>query len=374
MAPHALVTLTQQLHLLIAYNAIDVVRDVELIHEHLTAAIEIDDEARGDDIERESFGFDCWKKKQYVELFRFTREEIEIIMEELDFPPDEYWKTPSGSRFSREEAMLFYLARLSYPKRIIEMTNMGFSAQKGALSELYTMVGRWLFLTHTSRLLQDGFTKWAARVPLYARAVDAYTGIPGLHCFGFIDGTSRAICRPGYWQRDFYSGHKRNHCLQFLSITSPDGMVLWTWGPTNGCQQDNFMLGESELALQLLPSLGEYLGQRYCVYGDPIFKLSDYVIKGFPTVERTWQQEIFNKSMNAARVSIEHIFGRVVKLWAFLDFKATHKLHGTSPAMAYLNGQFLTNVHNCLHPNQTSQQFGVAPPTLREYIGLTEVE
>lgn len=131
---------------------------------------------------------------------------------------------------------------------------MGFRANKGALSELYRMVGLWLFHNHTHRLLQTGLTKWAHRVPLYVRGIRAFTGFLTLLCFAFIDGTSRNICMPGYWQREFYSGHKRNHCLQFLSITGPDGMILFTWGPTNGCHQDNFMLHESKLVTDFLPT------------------------------------------------------------------------------------------------------------------------
>lgn len=78
--------------------------------------------------------------------------------------------------------------------------------------------------------------------------------------------------------------------------------------------------------------------------------------------------------MIIALVSIEHIFGRLTSLWAFLDFKRTHKLHGTAPALAYLNGQILTNCHNRIYPNQPPQQFGVEPPTLREDLALEEVE
>jgi len=40
-------------------------------------------------------------------------------------------------------------------------------------------------------------------------------GAPLTQCWGFIDGTSRPICRPVRNQRIMYSGHKRIHCLKF---------------------------------------------------------------------------------------------------------------------------------------------------------------
>ena len=76
--------------------------------------------------------------------------------------------------------------------------------------------------------------------------------------------------------------------------------------------------------------------------------------------------------MNAARVSIEHIFGKVVTLWASVDYKKQQKLFGTSPGRAYLNAQFLTNCYTCMYGNQTSAQFGCTPPTLREYLAKEE--
>ncbi len=142
----------------------------------------------------------------------------------------------------------------------------------------------------------------------------------------------------------------------------------------NGCHQDNWLLEESQLDTVKIPRLCEMLGDTFCVYGDPIFRQSEYLQKGFERVDIMDWQVVFNKAMNAARVSIEHIFGRVLALWTFLDFHKTHSLFkNTFPAKAYLNGQFLTNCHNCFHYNQTSAQFGVRPPTLHEYLNMEEV-
>ena len=353
----------------IAADALCPDKDAGVIGAVVAFAMEAMEEDRGRGISRAPWGFLSFPRQQDLELFRFTRDEIEDLMDALQFPPDEYWLTTSGSQFTREEAMLLFLRRMSYPTKLTNLTNEGFHAQIGALSELYTMVAEWIYTNHTSRLLCSGLIHWKDRVPLYAAGVERYTGIP-LECFGFIDGTARAISRPSREQRAFYSGHKRGHRLQFMSIVAPDGMLIYSAGPTNGAHQDNWLVHESKLVTDILPGLAEELGHVYCIYGDPIYARSVYLQKGFPTVERTWREQILNQSMNSARVAVEHAFNRVIALWAFVDFAKQQKSLCTRPAMAYLNAQFLTNCNNCMYPNQVSQAFDIEPPTLREYISL----
>ncbi len=318
-------------------------------------------------------GWDTFPPQQYADLFRFkSADDIQYIMDELAFPGDEYWRLPND-HFTREEAMLLYLQRLSYPANYVHLAREGFSAQKGALSQLYNEVGEWMFMNHTHRLFRTGMSKWAERVPVYAQCVGEYTGFPTINVFGFLDGTSRAIGRPGFWQRVFYSGHKRRHCLQFLSVTAPDGMIMFMHGPTNGAHQDNWLVNDCKLNEQL-QHLNEVLGNApdahcpFAIYGDPIFAHTAYIRKANPRYERTFQHEIFNKAMNAARVSIEHIFGIVVNLWAYVDFSKKQNLSWTNPATAYLNAQVLTDCHTCNYGNQVSDCFIIDPPTLHEYI------
>ncbi|KAG8177069.1 hypothetical protein JTE90_015721 [Oedothorax gibbosus] len=57
--------------------------------------------------------------------------------------------------------------------------------------------------------------------------------------FDLLDGTCRAICRPSINQEDFYSGHKRMHCLKYLDILCPDGMIVCLVGPFRGRRDDS---------------------------------------------------------------------------------------------------------------------------------------
>lgn len=56
-------------------------------------------------------------------------------------------------------------------------------------------------------------------------------------CIGFIDCTKIRIGRPGgpgKVQRSCYSGQKRAHCLIYQTITTPDGLVFYMYGPEVG--------------------------------------------------------------------------------------------------------------------------------------------
>lgn len=271
-----------------------------------------------------------------------------------------------------EEAFTAFLRRLSYPTSLLAMSNEGFHAQPGQLSEMFQTVSLWIYEHYTHRLLRDDFLWWADRIPGYTQAITDLTGIPW-NCFGFLDGTDRAMAGPHELQRGFYSGHKRNRCLTYITVTAPDGMLLFTAGPANGAHQDNDLLHESGLATELLSALHRRLGDVYCVYGDPIFARSIYVQMGYSEMEINWRQRTFNKAMNSSQVSIEQCFGTITQQWAFLAFTRTQKLWHTRPGLAYMNAQFLANCRNCIRPNQMSLKFKCATPSSCEYLRADEI-
>lgn len=63
-------------------------------------------------------------------------------------------------------------------------------------------------------------------------------GSPINNCWGFIDGTARQICRPSINQQDYFSGHKRYHCLKYQAIATPDGIIINLQGPYIGRRHD----------------------------------------------------------------------------------------------------------------------------------------
>ena len=88
---------------------------------------------------------------------------------------------------------------------------------------------------------------WFTRACLerYAQAVHDKAPLP--NCFGFIDGTVRAICRPTVGQRAFYNGHKGYHGVNYQTVVTPDGLIAHMYGPMEGCRHDSGMLRQSGL-------------------------------------------------------------------------------------------------------------------------------
>jgi len=68
------------------------------------------------------------------------------------------------------------------------------------------------------------------------------------NCWGFIDGTARTICRPSINQQEYYSAHKRQHCLKYQSVLCPDGIIVSLHGPYSGRRHDAGMFIKCNLA------------------------------------------------------------------------------------------------------------------------------
>ena len=74
--------------------------------------------------------------------------------------------------------------------------------------------------------------------------------------------------------------------------------------------------------------------------------------------------------MSSIRISVEWGFAQVMRLWAHLDFRNQMKVLMVPTSKMYFVAVALTNMHNCLYPNQTSQNFDIEPPSLEEYLAM----
>ena len=64
---------------------------------------------------------------------------------------------------------------------------------------------------------------------------------------------------------------------------------------------------------------------------------------------------------------VEWEFGKVVREFAFLDFKKNQKIFLQPVALHYFVAVLLTNAHTCMYGSQTSKYFGLDPPSVEEY-------
>jgi len=78
-----------------------------------------------------------------------------------------------------------------------------FHRSVGAISGIVQTVGKLLLPIAIAKLEYFDGAKWGPWLPVFAAAIHA-KGAPLDRCFGFLDGTFIAMCRPG---RDGYRGH-----------------------------------------------------------------------------------------------------------------------------------------------------------------------
>lgn len=176
-------------------------------------------------------------------------------------------------------------------------------------------------------------------------------------------GTLRPICRPGKDQRECYSGHKRVHGIKFQSVVFPNGIIGNLRGPYPGRRHDCYMLSQTGLLRQL-----EQVMEDYCLYGDPAYPLRPQLISPYKGGNITPGQAAFNKSMSQVRQAVEWEFGKVVTLFAFLDFRKNLKLYLQPVGKLYAAGVLLSNCHTCMYHSQTSLYFNLRSPALEDYL------
>ncbi|CAB1098008.1 unnamed protein product [Ectocarpus sp. CCAP 1310/34] len=267
-----------------------------------------------------------------------------------------------------------------------------------------------------------------SKIDMFCQAIHE-KGAPLTRCWGFIDGTIRAISRPKRNQRLWYNGWKRKHALKYQAIDTPDGIIRMLWGPILGRRHDVAMVGESGLLQDLQQWFNDAAGTPYYVFGDPAYSLSPWLLApykgvlnafeqtfntamssvrvsvewGFGKIVALWPmtaagtpyyvfgdpayslspwllapykgvlnafEQTFNTAMSSVRVSVEWGFGKIVALWPYVDYakKQQVALSACGLGKQYAVAGILTNCHSSFYRNNTSFYFGVKPPSLRSYL------
>ena len=133
------------------------------------------------------------------------------------------------------------LRRFANPCRLSDMISL-FGCPLPVISTITREVMNFIYNNHQQRLTQwNQFLLCPASLQEYANAIHR-AGAALVHCFGFIDGTVRAISRPGKDQRLVYNGHKRVHALKFQSVSLPNGIIAKLYGPVG---RSEFLLHNS---------------------------------------------------------------------------------------------------------------------------------
>lgn len=136
------------------------------------------------------------------------------------------------------EGLCIVLRRFAYPNRWTDLESI-FGLSAPYLSAVAGVVTK-LIIENKGHLLKNlDNLNWLTpnRLDYYCQVVRA-KGCPLDNCWGFIDGTARPICRPGENQQEFFSGHKRYHCVKYQSVVAPDGIIVSLFGAFPGRRHD----------------------------------------------------------------------------------------------------------------------------------------
>ena len=210
------------------------------------------------------------------------------------------------------------------------------------------------------------------RMPYYAERVHNKCGLTE-SVWGFIDGTLRKTCRPSYFQKLMYSGHKRCHGIKFQSIVTPDGLFASMYGPVNGNRHDSFLLSTSGLLEKLQAFMPDLPGTVvFSLYGDPAYPQSIYIFGGYKNPLNGSAHALWNTTMSKVCEVVEWGFANILSQWSFLDFRAGMKIFQSPVAKYYIVGAFLVNLQTCFYGNQTMAYFDCETLSLDQYLSLID--
>ena len=265
------------------------------------------------------FCLDDQTEQQALNKFRFGKEDIHRLARSLAIP--EQIQLPNRCICSGTDALCILLRRLVYPNRLSDLEAL-FGRPKSTLSLIISYSLDFIYERHgylLSSLDQPWFQQEALET--YAEAINV-KGAPLVNCFGFIDGTVRAICRPTRYQRVCYNGHKRVHALKFQSVVLPNGLIGHLFGPIEGRRHDCALLRLSGLMDQLEQrQLRTADGIFFALYGDPAYPIRDYLLSPFKGAHLTEEENAFNQAMSSVRECVEWEFGKILSIFALLYFE-----------------------------------------------------
>ncbi|XP_049275756.1 uncharacterized protein LOC125760110 [Rhipicephalus sanguineus] len=137
-----------------------------------------------------------------------------------------------------DETLCITLRRLAYPNRLKDLEDF-FGRHSSTISSLTIEVLRHIDEKFFHLLHDVNNHSWLTIDTLENLSKAIYSkGAPLTNCWGFIDGTARAICRPTRQQQLYFSGHRRFHALKYQSIMCPNGIICQLDGCYPGSKHD----------------------------------------------------------------------------------------------------------------------------------------
>jgi hypothetical protein len=159
-----------------------------------------------------------FRKEDLAELFELLRKPMETMLEFVTGTTD-LVKVKNWYTVQYETGLLMIIYRLSRPHRVRSNMEVKFGHCQGFISGVCNTFINALYTIAHKYLTNPGlFHCW---FPVYAEKIAAKMGYAAINVWGFIDGTLKKTCRPTYFQKAAYSGHKHCHGLKFQTARHP---------------------------------------------------------------------------------------------------------------------------------------------------------
>jgi hypothetical protein len=299
--------------------------------------------------------------------FRFDQDEMKQIVCKFPFP--EVIITDKRDRVHLLEAFAIFGRRLAYPNRWCDLRKE-FGQSTSALSRIFN---------HLLHLIVSRVRSKVLFYPLDGHRYDEY-----MECFiqkgadaelrivAVIDAKKLMSCRPTHFQRSQYDRHKKGHGLKFQTLEGPDGLGISCIRAFDGRRGDGYIFRHSNLENFWMnhPIAGNYRKLADSAYPTTNWTLS--LFKRLPGLELPPDRQAFNATYSPMRTCVEWGYEKVVRQWAFIDFKKQMKLELVCMEAMWHAAFWLTNVVTCVRGgNQISEYFQLSPPTLEEYLAKT---
>ena len=153
----------------------------------------------------------------FRDVFRWhCAEDVETVARALRMP--DHFVLPNRGKVLGTTALLTTLARLAHSGPLASVQNY-VPVVPSRISFTVTAVLEYLINTYWTKLF-NGCMSLSARFPLYYTAISKKTGVPGLPCIGFIDGTGRETARCGNaaLQNANYNGYYGGDVLKWHGV------------------------------------------------------------------------------------------------------------------------------------------------------------
>ena len=111
--------------------------------------------------------------------------------------------------------------------------------------------------------------------------------------------------------------------------------------------------------------------RRLTLYADKIYNPSVNMVPAYSLRHGALLPWMVNENslMSKIRVTVEWTFGKIVNIFAYLDFAKQNKLQQAPVDKLFIVSALLCNVHTCMYGGQSSLYFDCPSPDVEDYLG-----